>query len=213
LPLLLKTFAAENRPSLRWLERNGGVLPTLGTCGAGFGFGGRLSWNRRPQNGNAFCFTGLATFWLVFELLVVKEKLFARGKNKVRTAVDTLENLVLEFHPSPHSPPTSRSFKKARGSPHARVRAESLRTPPQTCHPRFGPPADHRGALHKEAPENNSAESSTFRKTTRRGKRNGPPPAQGCDPLGCQSCSLRAFLRLRLRANASLTRFFSPGFR
>ena len=83
MPLLLKTFAAENRPSLRWFEGNGGVLSTLGTCGAGFRFSGRLSWNRRPQNGNAFCFTGLATFWLVFKLLVVKEKLFARGKNKV----------------------------------------------------------------------------------------------------------------------------------
>jgi hypothetical protein len=28
-----------------------------------------------------------------------------------------------------------------------------------------------------------------------------------------QSCSFRAFLRLRLRAKASFTRFFSPGFR
>ena len=28
-----------------------------------------------------------------------------------------------------------------------------------------------------------------------------------------QSCSFRAFFRLRLRANASFTRFFSPGFR
>ena len=28
-----------------------------------------------------------------------------------------------------------------------------------------------------------------------------------------QSCSLRIFLRLRFRANASFTRFFSPGFR
>jgi len=27
------------------------------------------------------------------------------------------------------------------------------------------------------------------------------------------SCSLRAFLRLRLRASASFTRFFSPGFK
>lgn len=104
MPLLLKTFAAENRPSLRWLEGNGGVLSTLGTCGAGFCFSGRLSWDRRPQNGDAFCFTGLATFWLVFELLVVKEKLFACGKNKVGTAVDTLEYFVLKFHPSPHSP-------------------------------------------------------------------------------------------------------------
>jgi len=28
-----------------------------------------------------------------------------------------------------------------------------------------------------------------------------------------QSCSFRAFFRLRLRANASFTRFFSPGFK
>jgi len=28
-----------------------------------------------------------------------------------------------------------------------------------------------------------------------------------------QSCSLRAFLRFRLRAKAAFTRFFSPGFR
>jgi hypothetical protein len=31
-------------------------------------------------------------------------------------------------------------------------------------------------------------------------------------PSSTQSCSLRAFFRLRLRANASLTRSFSPGF-
>ena len=32
-------------------------------------------------------------------------------------------------------------------------------------------------------------------------------------PLVFYSCSFRAFFRLRLRAKASLTRFFSPGFR
>jgi hypothetical protein len=32
-------------------------------------------------------------------------------------------------------------------------------------------------------------------------------------PVFPQSCSLRAFLRLRLRASASFTRFLSPGFR
>ena len=32
-------------------------------------------------------------------------------------------------------------------------------------------------------------------------------------PLLLQSCSLRVFLRARLRARAALTRFFSPGFR
>jgi len=51
-----------------------------------------------------------------------------------------------------------------------------------------------------------------------------PVPAlsetQSCEPgrrnsgfLCRYSCSLRAFFRLRLRANASFTRFFSPGLR
>ena len=83
LPLLLKTFAAEDWSSLRRFEGNGGVLATLRTSGSGLGFGGRLSRNRRPQNGNSLCLTGFATLRLVFELLIVKEQLFARGENKV----------------------------------------------------------------------------------------------------------------------------------
>jgi hypothetical protein len=35
----------------------------------------------------------------------------------------------------------------------------------------------------------------------------------GCDPRLYYSASLRAFFRLRLRAKAFFTRFFSPGFR
>jgi hypothetical protein len=35
----------------------------------------------------------------------------------------------------------------------------------------------------------------------------------GKRPDFVQSCSFRAFFRLRLRANASFTRFFSPGFK
>jgi len=149
LPLLLKTFAAENRPSLRWLEGNGGVLSTLGTCGAGFGFGGRLSWNGRPQNGNSFCFTGLATFWLVFKLLVVKEKLFARGKNKVRTAVDTLENLVLEFHPSPHSP-VARFHMRKRLLPHAQTARRVVTHPPSNDYPWIRPTCGSRRSTAEE---------------------------------------------------------------
>jgi hypothetical protein len=38
------------------------------------------------------------------------------------------------------------------------------------------------------------------------------PVFQIC-PEKRQSCSFRTFFRLRLRANASFTRFFSPGFR
>lgn len=36
---------------------------------------------------------------------------------------------------------------------------------------------------------------------------------QDCGPYFIYSCSLRCFLRLRLRASASFTRFFSPGFK
>ena len=39
------------------------------------------------------------------------------------------------------------------------------------------------------------------------------PLATGERPTNDQSCSFRAFFRLRLRASASFTRFFSPGFR
>jgi hypothetical protein len=112
----------------------------------------------------------------------VEEQLFACGEDKVRAAVDTLEYLVLEFHPSPHSPPKSRSFKKARGSPHARVRAESLRTPPQTCHPRFGPPADYGGALQRNRWRNSSGESSAFRKQ-RDGKKKWAAARIGARPI------------------------------
>ncbi len=39
------------------------------------------------------------------------------------------------------------------------------------------------------------------------------PSRQSVTARMTQSASLRAFLRLRLRASASFTRFFSPGFR
>lgn len=145
LALLLKTLAAEDRASLCRFEGNGRVLATLRTSGSGLGFGGRLSWNRRPQNGNSFCLTGLTTLWFVLELLVVKKQLFARGENKVGTAVDTLENLVLEFHPSPHSPVTLSRMGKRIAFPTRKLRAESLRTPPRTITLGFGPPAEHAG--------------------------------------------------------------------
>ena len=48
-------------------------------------------------------------------------------------------------------------------------------------------------------------------------KRNWPKKEAGprlrMRPANAYSCSLRAFFRLRLRANASFTRFFSPGFK
>jgi hypothetical protein len=40
----------------------------------------------------------LAPLGFVFELLIVKEKLFPGGENKVTPTVDTLQHLVLKFH-------------------------------------------------------------------------------------------------------------------
>jgi hypothetical protein len=142
----------------------------------------------------------------------VEEQLFARGKNKIGSAVNTLQYLVLEFHPSPHSPLASRSLRKAQGFPYARVRSESLRTPPQTIALDSAPPADHAGYCFRRKRWSRTLEEVQHFRMRDAGKRNGsPPPRQR--PIGCQSCSLRAFLRLRFRAKASLTRFFSPGFR
>jgi hypothetical protein len=162
---LLKAFTTKNRPPLCGFEGDGGFLAALRACGSGFSLVWNLTGRWRAQHGNSLCLTDFATLGFVLELLIVEEQLFACSKNKVRAAVDTLEYLVLEFHPSPHSPPRSRSFKKARGSPHARVRAESLRTPPQifktldSAHPQI-----IAGHYIRKYRRNNSGESSTFRK-------------------------------------------------
>jgi FtsZ-binding cell division protein ZapB len=68
----------------------------------------------------------------------VKEKLFARGKDKVRTAVDTLEYLVLEFHPSPHSQSRSDERESARQS-RAQVARRVVTHPPSSNYPWIRP--------------------------------------------------------------------------
>lgn len=124
LSLLLEAFAAEDRSSLRRLEWNCGLLAALGTGSPCFRLVGNLTGRGRTQYGNSLCLTHLAAFWFVFELLIVEEQLFACSKNKIGPAVDTLEYLVLEFHPSPHSPLASRSLEKAEAPS---VRASAIR--------------------------------------------------------------------------------------
>jgi len=51
--------------------------------------------------------------------------------------------------------------------------------------------------------------SATFTEYREKGK----GPHYNARPSCCYSCSFRAFFRLRLRAKASFTRFFSPGFK
>jgi len=46
----------------------------------------------------------LASFWIIFELFVVKEDLFAGGENEIVAAVHTFQDLIDEFHGLfPHS--------------------------------------------------------------------------------------------------------------
>jgi hypothetical protein len=48
--------------------------------------------------GYAFVLAGLAAFGFILELLVVKEELLPRRKDKFSAAIYALKNLILEFH-------------------------------------------------------------------------------------------------------------------
>jgi hypothetical protein len=50
------------------------------------------------QNGNSLGLTGLASLGFVLELFIVEEKLLPGCENEVGAAIDTLQNLILEFH-------------------------------------------------------------------------------------------------------------------
>ena len=53
---------------------------------------------RNPQRLGALGFATLATLGFVFELFIVEEELLAGGKNEISSAIDTLQNLILELH-------------------------------------------------------------------------------------------------------------------
>lgn len=95
----------------------------------------------RADSSNAFSFAGLAALGLVLELFVVEEKLFAGGEEKLRAAIDALEQPVLEFHV--RSP---RPSCELRGSS-AGERGGTRRTVPNF---RFGPPFPFRERLTTE---------------------------------------------------------------
>jgi hypothetical protein len=89
---LLETGPAEHRATLRGLKGNGGFGGALRTNGPGF------CAHAIAGSGHALNFALFATLWVVLELLVVKEELFASGKDKVITTIRTLEYLVDEIH-------------------------------------------------------------------------------------------------------------------
>jgi hypothetical protein len=72
------------------------------------GFGGALRTNRpgfcayaTAGSGHTLDFALFATLWIVLELLIVKEKLLPGGKDKVITAIRTLQYLIDEVHTRP----------------------------------------------------------------------------------------------------------------
>jgi hypothetical protein len=74
------------------LEGNGGFGGALRTNGSGF------CANATAGSGHTLDFALFATLWIVLELLIVKEKLLPGGKDKVITAIRTLQYLVDEVH-------------------------------------------------------------------------------------------------------------------
>jgi hypothetical protein len=78
---LLEAGSAEHRTTLGRLKWNGGFRSALRTDGSGFG-AYAAARSRYTLN-----LALLATLRIVLELLVVKEQLFAGGKDEVITAI------------------------------------------------------------------------------------------------------------------------------
>ena len=93
---LLETFLAEDRSSLRWAERNGRVLPAGGALSLGFDPIARARSRRGP--GGPLRLAALASLGLVLELLVREKELLTRRPDELRSAIHTLQDLVLELH-------------------------------------------------------------------------------------------------------------------
>jgi hypothetical protein len=97
----LEAFAAENGTALGGTERNGGLFSATRARGLGLHFGEAMSramHGGRTKNSDPLRFASLATLGFVLKLLVVKEKLFPGGENKITPTVNTLQHLVLKFH-------------------------------------------------------------------------------------------------------------------
>jgi hypothetical protein len=98
VPSFAEALAAKNRASLRGAERYRGFLAALRADGTGINT--RVAWARSgcSYHREPLGFAGFATLRLIAKLFVVKKKLFPCGEDEVRTAIDTLQHPVLEFH-------------------------------------------------------------------------------------------------------------------
>src|ERR1700722_13611271 len=102
---LLEAFPAEDWAALRRTEGNGGVLAALRT--GGLGLRAHLcgaAATARACTFSALGFATFATFGFVFEAFVGEEHLFTGRKDKLRTTLGTLQDLIVEFHEPPPWP-------------------------------------------------------------------------------------------------------------
>ena len=76
---LLKTLPAVHWPTLRWPERNRGLLATLRAHRRGF----RPPRTLTTHHLVPLCLTGFASLGLVLETFVCVKELFARGENEL----------------------------------------------------------------------------------------------------------------------------------
>lgn len=88
--LVLEALAAEDRPSLRGFEGNGGLDPAIRADGAGLG--ARDSGSGRAASGThrrtgAPGLAGLAPFGVVLKLFVEEKELFAGSEDELSTAI------------------------------------------------------------------------------------------------------------------------------
>jgi hypothetical protein len=95
----LEAFPAKYRAPLRRLEWDRGFLTAIRAYGSSL-YLWIIRIRRKSERLCPLAFASLATLRLVLELLVVKEKLFARRKNEILPAVNALQIPVLKFHPS-----------------------------------------------------------------------------------------------------------------
>ncbi len=89
---LLEARPAEHRTTLRRLKRDRGFGGALRTNCPGF------CTHAVAGSGHALNLALFAPLWIILELLIVKEQLFASSKDKVVTTIRTLQYLVDEIH-------------------------------------------------------------------------------------------------------------------
>jgi hypothetical protein len=94
-PTLLETRPAQHWAALGGLEGNGSFGGALRTDRPGL-CPHAVAGSSYPLNLALF-----TTLWIVLELLIVKEQLFAGGKDEIVTAIRTFQDLVDEIHTRP----------------------------------------------------------------------------------------------------------------